>query len=214
MCGRYLLDLLDPQCEELLKYYRMLLQTDDAGIPEKRPSEGVLTYAAGSDGRIRAALTRWGFSRSGSKQLLINARSETLLEKPTFSPHFQSHRCVFPMTGFYEWDERKRRHLFSETGGQLLYAAGLYRSSADGDEVESVILTTSPNELVAPIHDRMPLLLSAEEVRIWLTDPQKARQLLTKEDRTALKKELIQAAEQPGKAADDYVQPALFDEGF
>lgn len=211
MCGRYLLDLLDPQCEELLKAYQLILKSDDPTPSEKRPSEGVLTYAVGADGQFRLAVTRWGFSRKDSKQLLINARSETLLEKPTFNPHFSAHRCVFPMTGFYEWDEKKQRYLFSATDGKLLFAAGLYRPTED--QIESVILTTAPNQLVAPIHDRMPLLLSAEEIRTWLTDSKKARQLLTKTDQTSLKKVALKESKETA-AKDLYIQPDLFDGVF
>ena len=76
-------------------------------------------------------------------------------------------RCVIPATGFYEWDAAKHKYFF-QMPGQPIYLAGIY------DTISGVncfiILTTEPNDSVAPIHDRMPLLLSHEQVRPWLVD--------------------------------------------
>ena len=84
-------------------------------------------------------------------------------------------RCVIPATGFYEWDSAKHKYFF-QMPGQPLYLAGIY------DNISGVncfiILTTAPNDSVAPIHDRMPLLLSHEQVRPWLVDAGAALELL------------------------------------
>ena len=84
-------------------------------------------------------------------------------------------RCVIPATGFYEWDSAKHKYFF-QMPGQPIYLAGIY------DTINGVncfiILTTEPNDSVAPIHDRMPLLLSHEQVRPWLVDAGAALELL------------------------------------
>jgi putative SOS response-associated peptidase YedK len=106
---------------------------------------------------------------------IINARAETVTEKPMFRRSVAFQRCVIPATGFYEWDSAKHKYFF-QMPGQPIYLAGIY------DTINGVncfiILTTAPNDSVAPIHDRMPLLLSHEQVRPWLVDAGAALELL------------------------------------
>lgn len=163
MCGRYLFDL---KTTELLKYYQQLQQLGKIG--EVAPSENVVTLAPGKDGKIRLGLTRWGFTTTKNKSRIINARSETVTEKPLFAESFYQRRCVFPMTGFFEWDHDKNKILFTPTDEKEIYVGGFYRQH--NDELESVIMTTSPNETVAKIHDRMPLIIEKKAIRTWLTD--------------------------------------------
>lgn len=181
MCGRY---LFNPINGELDEYYKQAMQVAPIEKGEIFPSQQVITLGSGEDQQIRLALTRWGFSRPNTKQLIINARSETIREKPTFAPSFVNKRCIIPMTGFYEWDEAKQKHLFTQKDAEPLYVAGLYRLVAG--QVESVILTTQPNELVASIHNRMPLIISKDSIRGWLQDLTTAEHLLEKNDDTPL----------------------------
>ena len=85
--------------------------------------------------------------------LVINARAETAGEKPLFRESVAARRCVIPSTGFYEWDRDKRKHLFR-------------------------LLTTAANASMAPIHDRMPLVLRREQLEPWLREPEIAAALL------------------------------------
>ena len=105
----------------------------------------------------------------------IDGRAETVTEKSVFRRSIAFQRCVIPATGFYEWDAAKHKYFF-QMPGQPLYLAGIY------DNISGVncfiILTTAPNDSVAPIHDRMPLLLSHEQVRPWLVDAGAALELL------------------------------------
>lgn len=183
MCGRY---LFDPATGELSEYYKMAFQMtqEDLKTGEIPPSEEVVTLGLGQDHKLRVALTTWGFSNHQNKQLLINARSETLEEKPTFRNEFRTHRCLFPMSGFYEWNHKKEQLLFTLPEDQVMYVAGLYRIK-DG-RTESVILTTVPNATVEPIHNRMPLIIAKKEARVWLENLDSARKLLHKADETAL----------------------------
>lgn len=120
----------------------------------------------------------WGFlpSWAGGKAMkpLINARSETAATKPAFRAAFRRRRCLIPATGFYEWkSEAGRRNpwYFRMHDGRLFAFAGLWETSVspDGGELDTcTILTTSPNDLVAHIHDRMPCILPTESWAAWL----------------------------------------------
>lgn len=165
MCGRYLFDLQTP---ELLKYYQELQQLGKFG--EVAPSENVVTLAMGSDGKIRLGVTQWGFTTLKNKNRIINARSETVTQKPLFAESFYQRRCVFPMTGFFEWDQNKNKILFTPKDGNEIYVGGFYRYH--NGVLESVIMTTQPTETVAAIHDRMPLIIQKEAIRSWLSDIQ------------------------------------------
>ena len=128
-----------------------------------------------SGNKVVAEFQRWGIPgwRGG---LMINARAETVCEKPMFRRSMAAQRCIVPATGYYEWDAGKHKYFF-QLPGKPLYLAGIY------DNVEGVncfvVLTTKPNATVRDIHDRMPLLLSHDQVRPWLTSDQDALQLLT-----------------------------------
>ena len=125
--------------------------------------------------KIVGEFQQWGLPGFRGRQQIINARAETVTEKPMFRRSIAFQRCVIPATGFYEWDAAKHKYFF-QMPGQPLYLAGIY------DNISGVncfiILTTAPNDSVAPIHDRMPLLLSHEQVRPWLVDAGAALELL------------------------------------
>lgn len=114
----------------------------------------------------------WGIKPPWSNQLLINARSETLTEKPFFRGLLPDHRCLIPATGFFEWREesgKKQPYYFHLKGNAPFMFAGIWREGENGPEC--VILTTEPNELVADYHDRMPAILHESDLDGWLTLP-------------------------------------------
>lgn len=129
---------------------------------------------------------------SGARQ--INARSETVHEKQAFRAAFEQRRCVVPADGFYEWLKQdgasgassaksKQPFWFHPTQDKLFRFAGIYETWRDPERGIHLrtfsILTTPANDVVAPIHDRMPALLSARDLRAWLTgSPEEARALL------------------------------------
>lgn len=135
--------------------------------------EAPVLVASGS--KVVAEFQRWGIP-GWRGDLMINARAETVCEKPMFRRSIAAQRCVVPATGYYEWDKEKHKYFF-QIPGKPLYLAGIF------DNVEGVncfvVLTTKPNTTVHDIHDRMPLLLSSEQIRPWLTSAQDALQLLT-----------------------------------
>ena len=106
---------------------------------------------------------------------VIDGCAETVTEKSVFRRSIAFQRCVIPATGFYEWDAAKHKYFF-QMPGQPIYLAGIY-DTINGENC-FIILTTASNDSVAPIHDRMPLLLSHEQVRPWLVDAGAALELL------------------------------------
>jgi putative SOS response-associated peptidase YedK len=157
MCGRYALHA-NPEV--------VALQFGLDALPEFKASYNV---CPGSDvlvirGRRRASLLRWG---TGNK--LINARAETLTERPAFRDAFRQYRCLVPASGFYEWQSvaGKKQPWYVLPREQRLFALGgivlLWQS------VRSVaIVTTAANALMARIHDRMPVLVAPGSYDAWL----------------------------------------------
>ncbi len=147
------------------------------------PGASLVALRAGDKPRTaRAFAPRWGFAPpsppSGSPllapgSLLLNARAETLAQKPTFREAFLRRRCLVPATGFYEWEKRGRARLpwlFRRADALPFAFAALWETDADG-EPAAVLVTTEANARLAPIHDRMPALLThADACRAWL-DP-------------------------------------------
>ncbi|MGG5359282.1 hypothetical protein IGI57_000225 [Enterococcus sp. DIV0213j] len=178
MCGRYEYLTTNPK---LKKFWVLVSENGKAAQGEVFPSNDVVTLGADKDGTVKAGLTHWGFEGFKKGQLMINARAETVTEKKTFKKPFEEHRCVFPMSGFYEWNTEKEKFLF--TSDDILYIGGFYRTheSKDGWRTESIILTTQPNETVAPIHDRMPLIIEENDIEKWIKDEAFAKDYLKKQ---------------------------------
>ena len=124
---------------------------------------------------------RWGLIPSWAKDpsignRMFNARAETITEKPSFRNSFRRRRCLVPATGFYEWrtepgTKKKIPVHFTLKSGEPFCFAGLWDEwvSGDGEVVRSfTIITTTPNELVAGVHDRMPVILHREDEGRWV----------------------------------------------
>ncbi len=125
------------------------------------------------------ALVHWGLIPSWSKDpaiggRLINARAETAPEKPSFRAAFKRRRCLVPTSGFYEWKKvgkGKEPYFIAPADGGVFALAGLWEiwTGPDGGELQSsTILTIEANDLMAPIHDRMPLILEKDDWADWL----------------------------------------------
>ena len=136
-----------------------------------------------TDGARTAQELRWGLIPSWAKDdaignKLINARAETLSEKPSFRNAFRSHRCIIPASGFYEWAKKgasaKQPFYFYLKEKPVFGFAGLWEEWLDkqsGELVETcTIITTEANEVLEPVHDRMPVILKAEDYDRWLDE--------------------------------------------
>ena len=128
-----------------------------------------------SDGKKSTDLFKWGFPNfKQSSGVIINARSETVHEKPTFRKLLQSGRCIIPASGFYEWrkaDGKKEKYFIRSAAGNVIYMAGLYNTFADNLGTVNnrfVILTTDANDQMSYIHSRMPVILRPEDSFVWL----------------------------------------------
>jgi putative SOS response-associated peptidase YedK len=143
------------------------------------PSQQNVVVAPAADGNPVAAAMKWGtfvsFSPQSAPTFLVNARSETALEKRTFREAFQKRRCLVPADGFFEWQRNakgrpQQAYYFQRKEGAAYHMAGLCWPP-EGDQPERyLILTTAPNELLQPIHDRMPVILTDDMARQWI-DP-------------------------------------------
>jgi putative SOS response-associated peptidase YedK len=128
------------------------------------------------------ALLRWGLKSAPDDKPLINARSETAATRGAFRAAFAKRRCLVPADGFYEWQgpkgtkNRQPFHLRLR-GGDLFGFAGVWEPGPQGETGTVALLTTSPNAVVEPIHDRMPLIVPPTDYARWL-DPATSRQEL------------------------------------
>ncbi len=126
---------------------------------------------------------RWGLVPNWAREpsvgnRMINARAETVARKPAFRESLEQRRCAIPADGFYEWQKLegggKQPYYLSRAGGEPFAFAGLWdswRDRASGLVIEScTVITTTPNELLAPIHNRMPVMLDSEAVTEWLRE--------------------------------------------
>lgn len=141
------------------------------------------------EGVRHAAMLRWGLLPSWAKDAamatrLINARAETAAEKPAFRAAFKARRCLVPADGFYEWQagaDGKQPYFVRLTADAPLALAGLWEhwTAPGGEELSTfTILTTAANELLAPIHDRMPVILPPEAWGLWLNPARTPAQVM------------------------------------
>ncbi len=185
MCGRFLLKTLP---RDLAGRLDAQVSPQLAEMPARfniAPSEPILVLTDQGRGRI-LTLMKWGLVPHWAKDVtignrMINARSETVAEKPAFRDAFRYRRCIIPADGFCEWRkappgsrQSKQAYRITRCDGGLLALAGLWEhwQDAHGNELEScTILTTAANDLMAPIHDRMPVILDNDAYARWLSTP-------------------------------------------
>jgi putative SOS response-associated peptidase YedK len=173
MCGRF---AQTKALVDLLNKYRFLV-ADNASLGKRynvAPMQMHPVFAAQGLMPMRWGLVPHWAKDAGMGAKLINARSETLQEKPSFREAFKKRRCLVPATGFYEWKK--------EGGGKTPYSIGLadctpfvfaglwehWASPAEGELHTFTIVTTEANTLVRPIHDRMPVILAPRAAELWL----------------------------------------------
>lgn len=182
MCGRY--NLVAPPQKVMIQFSLLL-------VPEYRidyninPGGNVLAVRNDNE----AVLLHWGWIPFWAKEkklnyAMINARSETLAEKPSFRDAFKKRHAIIPATGYYEWqqlpNQPKQPYLFSLPGNELFGFAALWEHwEGEGETIEScTIITTEANPRIAGIHNRMPVILNPQNYQHWLNTALSKEQML------------------------------------
>ena len=181
MCGRF---TLNTPASEIATLF------DGLEIPPQEPRHNIcptqdVLAVRQVDQQAQAVMLRWGLVPFWAKELkigsrMINARSETVFEKPSFRAAAKSKRCVIVADGFYEWtpvegQKKKQPWLIARADNRPLLMAGLWErwrdksAGPDAPVVETcTIVTTAANKFMSPIHNRMPVLLDDEQLSFWL----------------------------------------------
>lgn len=188
MCGRFVCDIPSRVLEEL---FAVSAPPDTPRRYNIVPTSQIFAVRSSEAGNLLVQL-RWGLIPSWAKDRsltgrLINARSESVHEKPAFRQAIRCRRCIIPANGFFEWagEGKNRRPFYIRTRtGSIMAFAGIWERwrSPEGEVLDSCsILTTTANSLIRTIHDRMPVIIRPEEYGIWLdraiTAPEKLKSL-------------------------------------
>jgi len=174
MCGRFSILKIEA---ELADAFDAFISNDLPELPNTNvcPSTQICTITS-QEGQRRIQSMRWGFLPSWYKSLsdgplLINARSETIAEKPAFREACRQRRCIIPASGFYEWNregDEKLPWYISPKADAFMGFAGVWQSWGE-DQIQScAIVTTDANDTLRPIHHRMPVILDAKDWALWL----------------------------------------------
>ncbi|OAI19414.1 hypothetical protein A1359_03730 [Methylomonas lenta] len=175
MCGRYQLTETPETISEHFQLNRLPRFESSYNIA---PARKILTIVELDDRSRKAVNLFWGLVPSWAKDAknsahLINARMETIREKPSFRSAFKHRRCLIPANGFYEWqksDSGKQAFHIHRQDNQIFAFAGLWEQWQHETETlySCTIITTEANQLMQPIHDRMPVIISQDEYPKWL----------------------------------------------
>ncbi|MFA7399648.1 MAG: SOS response-associated peptidase [Sideroxydans sp.] len=186
MCGRF---ALKETPQKLAEHFYAATDLDFSPAFNIAPASHIITITADQEEHRHLRQMRWGLIPSWAKDpsignKLANARGETVHEKPSFRSAFKYRRCIIPASGFYEWKTeagKKNPRFISLKSGEPLAMAGLWETwqPEGGDAVQTCcIITTEGNELMQPIHDRMPVLLDRDQWGVWLSQDVKQADLL------------------------------------
>ena len=173
MCGRYCLyEDGNEELREILDRTEGEFKTGEVFPTDKAP---ILIQQSGA---ITPQAVVWGFPGFRGKGVIINARAETMPEKPLFRRSLTAMRCVIPSSGFFEWNHTgpKTKYQFNLPGSGGLYMAGLYQDF--GGERRFVIITTAANKSMIEVHNRMPVVLGSAERDAWLGSWERASEIL------------------------------------
>jgi len=176
MCGRF--SLQNPE-----RAYALFLRRAREGQWKPRyniaPGETLAAVTASGDGERETMALFWGFrigEPASATGPMVNARVETAAGKPSFRDSFHTRRCLLPADGFYEWRRSggtPRPFHFTLREGQPFGLAGIWQAGNGSRPPAFCLLTTMANDLMKPIHHRMPVLLDEETANLWLSSPAK-----------------------------------------
>lgn len=174
MCGRYYIDSdMAEEIETVVRYVDQRIRKKQFS-GDIRPTEFAPVIEKPERG-LKLDVCKWGYPLAKGNNLVINARTESVMDKIVFRNGLLYHRILIPASGFYEWNRLKEKNTFTRPDAPVLYMAGF----CDWFENEKrfVILTTKANASMEKTHDRMPLILEKEQLADWFDD-KKMEQLL------------------------------------
>lgn len=177
MCGRFSLAI---DAELFEKIFGIINISNYKPSYNIAPGQNIGVIRINNNSQKELSLMHWGLIPSWSKDpkvgyKMINARSETLTEKPSFKQSFKTKRCLIPADGFYEWKKQgkeKTPYYFKMKNSSPFAFAGLWDTWINKEDTKTIdsctIITTSANSLLNPIHERMPVILNPENYSFWL----------------------------------------------
>jgi putative SOS response-associated peptidase YedK len=182
MCGRFTLDTNE---SDLAQQFGVEVN-ESISRYNIAPSQSILTIRQDEAGRRSLAKMQWGLVPNWVKDLdswksnLINARAETVREKPSFRGAFKHRPCLIPVSGFYEWTKDKQPYYFQVKERQLFALAGLWELWNHGEDelITCTIITTKANTKAAKVHHRMPVIIQPQNYDSWLGKLDERKQLL------------------------------------
>ena len=188
MCGRF---ALKTPTSELASHFKLDEAVEVSPRYNIAPGTDIPAIRHSPEGKRVMHLLRWGLVPHWAKDpsigaKLSNARGETVAEKPSFRDAFKRRRCLVPADGFYEWKAEgrlKQPYYFSMKDGEPFALGGVWESwrAPNGDILRTCcLITTGPNEIMLPVHDRMPVIVSPENFEQWLTGEPADAQALVK----------------------------------
>ncbi len=177
MCGRY--SLVPDELSEIRIRFQVEFSFKLHARYNIAPSQDAPIIRQNDDGNRKLVMAQWGIIPRWAKDTKgfsnINARAESVATKPAYRDAFQSRRCLVPASGFYEWQRvkgqrKKQPHYIRPNDASLFAFAGLWERWERQDQVIETftIITTDSNDLVSPIHDRMPVILEPDTYDVWL----------------------------------------------
>jgi putative SOS response-associated peptidase YedK len=180
MCGRFTQSF---NWAEIQNFYNLLNELAPNLKPSWNvaPTQEIATIGLRETGGLGLTRMRWGLAPSWAKDAsigskMINARADSIAEKPAFREAFAKRRCIIPVSGFFEWHGTgtgKTPHYITSATGEPLSLAGLWERWRDpqGEWLRSAtIITTDANDALRPLHHRMPVILGRADVETWLAD--------------------------------------------
>lgn len=177
MCGRYYIDIDNSEMKIIVNNINNIAFS--SGIEYKTGEifpTNMVPIITGDKDCVNVDLLTWGFPKWNSKGVIINARYETITEKPTFRKSFLERRCVIPSTGFYEWDNNKQKYIFNIPDQNMLYMAGIWNEF--NGKKQFVIITRDANESMNDVHNRMPAILKEDMINDWINDISSSQHIL------------------------------------
>ena len=187
MCCRYYMEMspeLRPIVEEMNRAPLSARMRDKLGKPlttegEVRPTDIVPVIAPSLSGTRKVFPMFWGFTAKGVDRPIVNCRVESAAEKPLWKEAWKSHRCIVPASYYFEWEhlvtasgnvKTGDKYMIQPRGAEVCYMAGLYRLEEFRDLKYPVftILTRTPSQELAKLHDRMPVILPGEMIDSWI----------------------------------------------